>query len=271
MVSPDIQAIALDLDGTLLNSQNRVSLAHRDMIRQLINQNILVILASGRPYQSIQPISQFLGCNGPIISANGAVIASNDGSILNAHYMETHHIRLILEYAKSSSYPISLYTEKGVHTNSKELVHVHGNLEGLKATYNLNPESIKDPIVKIIYSDSPTRILNAYNDLSSTYGKVLHITQSDDIFLDIMHKNASKGLALEWIMKKFKLNPKKVMAFGNSYNDISMFKTAGISVAMENAPDLVKNEASNLALSNDEDGISKFLCAINIINPHKKP
>jgi hypothetical protein len=258
MDSNSIKLIAIDLDGTLLNSTNSLSSTTIDSLHRMTKKGIKVVLASGRPYQSIVPIADQLGLSSPIISANGALVINNKIDIIRSLYLDSPISQDIIAYGSQESYAMSVYYNGLILTNSMKQVEMHRTLEGLSAVYSSNL-LIEEPIVKIIYSDEPQRITNAYNFLKMKFTKRLYMTQSDNIFLDFMNINASKGNALSFIMKLMNISKDQIMAFGNSYNDISMFKICNHSVAMENSPEIVKQEANYVTLSNDSNGVAYFL------------
>lgn len=257
MDSSNIKLIAVDLDGTLLNSSNQVSNASIGTLRKLYQQGIEIVLASGRPYESIVPIAKKIGITGPIISANGALIMSGNKEILS-ECLQLPISLDIIAYGLEKSYAMSVYYKGGITTNSKMLVGMHRSLEGLRANFSTDLAT-KKPIYKMIYADNPARISEAYYELKERFGQKMYLTQSDDIFLDFMNINVSKGNALRLIMNQMDINSDQVITFGNSYNDISMFKNSKISVAMQNASEVVKSEASVVTLSNDSDGVARFL------------
>lgn len=77
-------------------------------------------------------------------------------------------------------------------------------------------------------------------------------------FFDIVNKNVNKGNAITDLLKILKINKKNSLCFGDSINDIEMFKSVGTSVAMGNSIEEIKNTANYITDTNDNDGISKF-------------
>lgn len=87
----------------------------------------------------------------------------------------------------------------------------------------------------------------------------LSVVQSGPYFLEITHRDATKGQALDFLAKKIGALPEEIIAMGDSYNDIDMLKYAGLGVAVANAPPEVQNAADVITLSNIEDGVAVFL------------
>lgn len=248
--------VVLDMDGTLLDDNHQVSVANKEAILRLKREGVNVVLASGRPYESIYPYVEELGVDMPLIAANGALIKSPlTSEVYYSAGLPIHLAKKIIEYGQANHYPISLYLDGEVHTFNGSMVKVHWELEKLNASLIEKFESEKE-LYKIIYKHLPERIEEAFLHLEKEYKEQLYITRSDDTYLDVMNINASKGMALRQILDKLQFSSHEVLVMGNSYNDTTMFEVAGLSIAMENAPATVKEAADFVTKSNNEDGVA---------------
>lgn len=251
--------VVLDMDGTLLDNEHHVSNANKEAIDRLKREGISVVLASGRPYESIYSYVKDLGIDLPIIAANGALIKNPLTS--EVYYSTGLPINLaeeIVEYGQENHYPISLYLDGEVHTFNESMVKVHWELEKLKARVIDKFEGDKD-LYKIIYANTPQKIEEAFKHLENKYKEKLYITRSDDIYLDVMNINASKGKALRQLMDMLHISSHEVLVMGNSFNDIAMFEVAGLAIAMDNSPQEIKDAADFVTKSNNEDGVAYAL------------
>lgn len=251
--------VVLDMDGTLLNNDHHVSEANIEVIQRLNREGTKVVLASGRPYESIYPYVKELGIDLPIIAANGALIKCPLSS--ETYYstsLPIHLAKEIVEYGKENQYPISLYLDSEVHTFNESMVNVHWELESLNARVIDRFEDGKE-IYKIIYKNTPQKIEEAFKHLEQKYKEKLYITRSDDTYLDVMNINASKGKALYQLLDRLQISSNEVLVMGNSFNDIAMFEVAGFAIAMDNAPQDVKDAADFVTKSNNEDGVAYAL------------
>ncbi|MFC4802072.1 Cof-type HAD-IIB family hydrolase [Neobacillus sp. GCM10023253] len=248
--------VVLDMDGTLLNNDHQVSNANKEAIHRLKQEGTSVVLASGRPYESIYPYVKDLEIDLPIIAANGALIKN---PVSNEVYYSTglpiHLAKEIIQYGQENQYPISLYFDGEVHTFNESMIKVHWELEKLKARVINKVEEDKD-LYKIIYANTPPKIEEAFKHLEQKYKEKLYITRSDDVYLDVMNINASKGKALHQLMDRLNILSHEVVVMGNSYNDIAMFEVAGLAIAMDNASQEVKDAADFVAKSNNDDGVA---------------
>lgn len=251
--------VVLDMDGTLLNSNHKISETNKEILQRLASKGVEVVLASGRPFEAAYLYSKELGIDSPIIASNGAMVKSPRTEELYYSATVTKDLaEEIVEYGRQNDYPTSLYVSNEVYTYDERMEKLHIEVEGIHPTIINSFESDK-PIYKVIYMDTPERIEEAYIHLEAAYRGKLYITRSADILLDVMSKEVSKGIALEKLRESLGIPKEEVIVFGNSYNDVSMFEEAGLAVAMENSPQAVKDAAHVVTKTNDEDGVAHIL------------
>ena len=252
--------VAIDMDGTLLNDQHKISDKNKEVIYKLANRGVNFILASGRSYQSLHPYTKELDVYLPLITANGALIKSSlDDKVYYKCDISLDKAQEIIDYGIEHDYSLSLYYEDEIKTIGKRLREQILELEGIKSevlgkNINLNREPIK-----IIYSSDPERIKKAEEFLINKYRDDLYITRSNDIYLEIMDLDVSKGNALNYMIEKMNISAQEVIAIGNNFNDIAMFDVAGLAVAMENAPQKVKEKSDYVTKDNNQDGVAVLL------------
>lgn len=247
--------VVLDLDGTLLNNEHKISKNNKEVILHLKKQGVQFMLASGRPHASILPYARELGLELPIISLNGAIVKSPlSGEVYVSSSIPNKKLVKILSYAKKSDFLVSLYSEDKIFTYDDEMMDLHSSLEGLESEkINVLPEG--QEINKILMVNAPNKVRQTMDQLELFYKNELYITSSEPQFLEIMNRNVSKGIALSHVLKKLQRTNDEVVVFGNSYNDVSMFVVAGLAVAMDNSPPQVKEEADSVTKSNTDDGV----------------
>lgn len=259
-MTAQVRLIALDVDGTLLNDDHEVLPQTKKMICDLQQQGIKVVLATGRGPRSCTHLVELLNLQGPIIAHNGAVI----------YEPHTHKIRLELGYQANELLPIIQYCR------SKEIqfdlstaleMYIEGKTpeaEELYTLFRVDPMLVPDSsllaeqIVKFTMFGSPEELDKAMEELNEQLPD-WRLIRSGDVFIDIIHPQATKGYALQQVIEEYGLQPSEVLAFGNYFNDIEMLQLAGIGVAMDNSPDDVKKAADYVTGSNNDDGIAIFL------------
>ncbi|AGB41736.1 HAD-superfamily hydrolase, subfamily IIB [Halobacteroides halobius DSM 5150] len=253
--------VAIDMDGTLLNNQHQVSIENKKTIKQLAKQGIGFVLASGRPYDALHPYTQELEVYLPLITANGSVIKSTiDNKVYHKWQMPLKLAQKIYHYGLRNNFAVSLYFEDEIVTFDEELAQGHRELEKIepKVMEVEEFEFTKAPI-KILYYNNSDEITKAFSKLTKQYADKLYITRSDDEFLEFLNADVSKGMALEYLIERLDLTAEEVIAIGNNHNDIAMFEVAGLAVAMDNAPQEVKEEADFITKSNLDNGVAYAL------------
>lgn len=255
----EYKLVVIDVDGTLLNDKKELPVANQKMIEELANKGVNFILASGRPYQSLRPYTKKLEVYLPLIAANGAVIkGSLTGHTYYKSNLSLYKSQKIIEYGLKNDYGISLYYEGEIITSSQKMVEGHIELEGIEPKLKEDLKVSRPPI-KIIYHGSKTQIDRAYSFLREEYQNEIYVTRSDEEYLELMDVSVSKGRALEYMMVRMNFNRADVIAIGNNFNDLAMFETAGMAVAVDNSPPEVKEAADFITKSNQEAGVSYAL------------
>lgn len=270
-----IKAVFLDLDGTLMNVNNEISLKNINTIKYIANHyNIYFFLATGRPPQDIQKYYQELNLYTPVISMNGSyIIDINKNKIIKEESIPL----LIVEKIRQEcvKYPISLIfyhgsnaiTEKKYLILKKEIQYSTNNINIIsfdKILKNWHKNNINPHKIGIIAKKEDT-LINICIHLKKKFKKILNIHRSQSNFIEVIKYNTSKAKAISFLSKKYSFKRENILAIGDSDNDISMLKFAGIGIAMGNAKDSVKKYANAITLSNEEDGVA-FALEKYIIN-----
>ncbi len=264
MLKPDlekIKAVALDMDGTLLNDQKEITPVTKRCIENLKKKGIYPILVTGRSFEALKPFKEVLGLRTPVISYNGAQIVDGiTGKLLQDSPLSDTSSRFILELARRENIHVqayrngTLYYER--HRPESEHYESHVNLKGEVVDFD-SLEPFK--FTKMMYVGKHKVLEKMKDTVLAAVGSTTAVMFSNDEFLEFMSKDVSKGKALLAVLSLLGLSPQEAIAFGDGDNDIPLLETAGIGVAMENASPSVKKAADFTASSNNNDGIARFL------------
>ena len=246
----DYKLIALDIDGTLTNSQKEITPRTRYALMEAQKQGKKIILASGRHPVGIMPIAKDLMLD----RFGGFIMAFNGGRIINCETGETMVSKLFpLEYLpdivnvlKDSNITINTYDERDVI--KAEMVVVDDFIS-----------SVRFDINKILLAGEPDELDKYQKILADRYDGLLDVYKSAPYFLEIMPFGVTKGSMLPLLLDKLKIKREELAAFGDNYNDMTMIGYAGFGVAMGNAETDVKKIADYICESNDNDGIANTL------------
>lgn len=253
---------AFDLDGTLLNSEHKLSEKNREALRELAANDILVVLVSGRMHRSIQPISDQIGLENPIISYNGGMVQhATTGEVY-------HHTPVPANYAMAV---VNDCVEQDLHLNfclNDELYVAERNAwsdlyetrTGVPATPvgDLRELAGETP-TKMLLIHTPEKLQPLLESFQTNYVERLYVTQTQAEYIEFMNPAVTKGGALTALANQFNIPMDTVVAFGDSYNDESLLKTAGFGIAMANAVPPIRACADHITTTNDDNGVAKAI------------
>lgn len=253
-----IKLVALDMDGTLLNSSKELPPDFMDWVES--HPDIKTVIASGRQYYTIAgdftPIKDKL----TYVAENGGLVFEKD-EVIYRHEMQKEDIRKCLELIDKTGTLIpvicgekSAYTKTGAHLRPEiNMYYVR-----LQPTENLYEAAMGDAIIKIavfIEGNMAERFMPVFADMGNNMEAVL----SGDSWIDISYRTVCKGAGVAAVQKRYGINREESMAFGDYLNDVSLFDVCGESYCMENGHPDLKKLAKYIADSNDNDGVMKIL------------
>ena len=265
--SKDIRLIALDLDGTTL-TRDGLSRRTKDTLEDAIERGIEVVIATGRVFAALpERIHKIRGLE-RIITSNGAHITdAKTGEFIYSNYASEDAIMRVRDILRCEKYPVEVFTEGKAYIDRR----VYEDLAENGSTY-MSPKYVLRTRIPIdgIYDfleEHRKKIENInihfelFEEKDAMLAKLsalggITVTSSFSHNLEVGGSTTSKASAILEICKEKKISPSDVMAFGDSPNDISMIKDAGIGIAMLNATDDVKDAADCITLSNDDEGVA---------------
>ena len=248
-----------DLDGTLLNEEKNISNEDLKSIKLLMKNDVEIFIASGRTDMFSLPYLELIGSKTTIISSNGALVRNPlDNTIIYSKFINDTSVDKFIEYVKVNYVNYLAYTLDSIyyHVNDERVFNelFHNNKAEINFIKVYDPDILKnDKILKFLIIDEHENIPKRQKELLEKLD--LRIVSSGYYLLDIMAKGVSKGYALEKLADYYKMDPEKIIVFGDNHNDMEMFKYAGKSIAMGNAVDDIKAIADFVTKSNDENGI----------------
>ncbi len=259
-----IKLIAIDLDGTLLNSNHEMTERTEKILKAAMATGVKVIIATGKTFLSSREIIKRLGTNTPGIYNQGTVTFNSDGTIHSQQVIDKTLARQVITFAEERDYILGVYsgTRILVRKMTKRMeeltTHYHEpKPEEVGPLQNILDTTLVNKIIAFSPGDA-RRILALRWQLSMQIGsgaRLLSAGIPDE--LELLPTNASKGTALKVLLKEMGIPASQVMAIGDGENDIEMLELAGLGVAMGNANDHVKSVANVTTKSNDEDGVAE--------------
>ena len=267
-----VRLLAIDLDGTLLDSNFQVSSRNLATLRRAHSLGVEIVLATGRRHTFALPVARALGLDVTLISSNGAVTRTSDGTLFHRDPLPLPAVKELVAHMTDfrrnlvvtfdGEEPGSLVLETLDELNASIKKWLEKNAQYLRFVHPIEDGLSGDPIQAMFCGTVP-RMIAAQSQLKKNSGLLTRITvlktqydARDLCMLDILNKGCTKGAALRrWAAFKG-YHPTEVMAIGDNYNDIEMLEFAGHAYIMGNASEELRDRGWQTTLSNNENGVA---------------
>lgn len=257
------KAFAIDLDGTLTNSRKEITLKTLETLLEAQSRGLKLILASGRPVYGIMPLAEQLKMKqfgGAILAFNGGVLYDlTEEKTVFEQCLSLDIIPYLHRKSQESHTTIMTYEGPTVITEDSDNKYVQHaaklNKLPIKQVSNFSKSITKAPNKCLIVGE-PSILLSLEQEIIHEVGDKINVFRSEDFFLELVPKGIDKAASLKILIDYMKIDQQTLMAAGDSYNDISMIKFAGLGIAMANAKPEVLSVADFVTLSNEEDGVA---------------
>ena len=269
MNNQSIRLIVSDIDGTILNDQHQVDKNLKEQIPLLKKKNIPFVLASARSPLGMKPIAHELGLgDNPLACYNGALVIKGNPQhyeTIIEHPLDKKEIRTFIELIKQEfpTVSINLYSGKNwLADRFDKWIQIEADITGEVPTIQNLLILVLDvlvPIHKLLLIDEPAIIQRLYNYLQTLDFPNTAFYLSKDNYLEVTAKNVSKENAHQEIAQHYQIPLPQVMAIGDNFNDLPMIKLAGLGIAMGNAPEPVKVQATAITQTNNQHGVAKAI------------
>lgn len=281
--------IAVDLDGTLLNSYGTISEENRKAIKKVQKEGVKVVLASGRTTNSIKTLAEELGENEYIICGNGSLIYDlKKDEIIYDKFIDKNKALQIIQICEQNSIYYNVYTEDMViaKTLDNNVLFYHqensNKPDSKKTKINLVDniyeyvKNLKEKnILKFTISDKSRIIFNSIikklrNIKNIDVLDVAHMSRKiiksgteevslEYYYTEITSENVDKWNAIEWLAEKLEIKREEIMTIGDNINDKMMIENAGLGVAMRNSDPIIKEISDKIVASNNENGVAEAI------------
>ena len=267
----DYKLICIDMDGTLLNDQKIISEKNLQHIRLASERGVRIAVCTGRIFTSADSFSEILGVKSPVIASNGAYIREKDrDEVVYKATLGAEKCKMLLSVLKQYNLFPHYYTSNIVFTEKlinsaifyKEVNKTLPKDKQVKievvSDWDETFKKYENEIFKGIAVDEDLeKLQNAKNTLINM--KEFEVVSSNFNNFEVMNKGVSKGNAVKILADYYGINSQQVICIGDSENDLSMIKYAGLGVAMGNGNQAVKDAAQYITDSNNCDGVAKVI------------
>ena len=283
------QLVAIDLDGTLLNSYGVVTDRTKQTIKKCIDKGIEIVLASGRPNDSIEAIAKEIGAEHYFIAGNGALVYDiKKEEVIYEKYMPKEKVLEIIKLCEQNSISYNVYTDKTILATSLKYNVLYYHKENLKKEeskkthinivddmYSYVKQMQEEKFLKITICDTNSNVFNAIiRKMKQIEGidilEVSHMSRKiikqgteevpiEYYYTEISLQEVDKYNALQFLQKKLNIKNEETIAIGDNMNDKKMIQKAGMGIAMKQSCPAVIEIADYVTEGNNEDGVAKAL------------
>lgn len=271
-----IKVIIMDVDGTLLNSEKKLTPKTKEALIKAQRNGAKVILASGRPTTGLMDLGKELEMDkyhGLFVSFNGSkVVDCTNMDVLFNEPMTVEEGKAVLEHMKKFNVRPMIDKDDYMHVNDVydcDIVSKGKTINIIKyesrgGKFKLCEQSdlaafLDYPLNKILTAGDDDYLQEHYKEMMEPFKDTLNCMFTAPFFFEFTAKGIDKAKALDTVLKPMGYTKEDMIAFGDGHNDISMVEYAGVGVAMSNAVQELKDIAQYETLSNDEDGIAEAL------------
>lgn len=256
-----MKLIAIDMDGTLLNSANHVSNQQLTFLEKLdTEKDFHLVVTTGRPVKGvINTLPEEIRQKLYIIGLNGSIIVDPKLEIMKSHSLSLLEFREVQEFAEAVKVDVSVLDSKGFYTTAEKTTELMKHDAGLN---KMEMELIKkkdvenlDVIAKVLLFFPPERMEEIIDAIPQQFFNQFSVIFSQPYLIEFLPKGIDKGSSILSLANHFKIDEEDIVAIGDGLNDLSMLNIAGVSIGMKNSVPEVLSNVDYVTLSNDEDGV----------------
>ena len=263
-----IKLVAIDMDGTLLNSKKELLEETKQYFKNFHNKNTetLLVLCTGRPESGIRPYLKDLGYleeNHYIISQNGAnIYESQTGKRVMDAFVDSAAIQKWIELGKKHGISVMgagvdyyySFDEDPTEWMEFDVKLVSGKLKRIPTEESLNTD-----FYKILLMGDEEQLNEFETFIPQEWRDEFYVVRSQKYLVEVLTKGVNKAFGLEKLAQKLNIQPSEIAAIGDAANDVEMLEYAGLAIAMGNASEEVKAIADIVTDTNENNGVIKAI------------
>ena len=260
MATAPIAAVLADVDGTLVTKQKVLTPRTIDAVGKLRERGTLFAITSGRPPRGMRMLVEPLGMRMPMAAFNGGVIVLPDLTVFDQRPIPADVAPKVIETCRTYGLYVWIYTATEWYVTDPHAPHAERETKTCRFPPTVVPDydAYQDQIIKIVgVSDDHDLVAQAEAAVQKSYDTHVSAARSQPHYLDVTHPTANKGIVVDRLSHRFNVPREQIATFGDQLNDVLMFRRGGISVAMGNASEAVRRQATYVTASNEDDGFAE--------------
>ena len=258
---PDIRLLLADVDGTLVTQDKVLTEAAIAAARALRDAGVALAITSGRPPRGMSMLIKPLALQGAIAGFNGGVFVNPDLTVIESHTLEPQAAAEVLKLILDEGLDAWVYTADEWLIRDRNAPHVAREAWTVKfdpkVVASFTAEHLAHAVKIVGVSDDLGQVAAAEKAAQDALGGEASAARSQPYYLDVTHPQANKGAVVTTLSRLMDIRPEQIATIGDMPNDVLMFRKSGFSIAMGNASDEVKAQASAVTDSNEDEGFAK--------------
>jgi Cof subfamily protein (haloacid dehalogenase superfamily) len=257
-----ISLVLSDVDGTLVTEEKVLTKRAQAAVQRLLDAGIRFAITSGRPPLGMAMLLDALRLDTPIAGFNGGLFVTPGLAILEQKTLPEDIAAKSIELIRAHGLDAWVYRGNDWLITKADAPHVAREAWTVKFEPKIVPDVAEnlDHIAKIVgVSDDLDKVQRCEADAQAAFGARATANRSQPYYLDVTHKDANKGFVVEFLSRHLKVPTAEIATIGDQPNDVLMFKRSGFSIAMGNASDQVKGNASATTDSYNDEGFAKAM------------
>ena len=257
-----ISLVLADVDGTLVTEEKVLTKRAQAAVQSLRGAGIRFAITSGRPPMGMAMLFDALKLDTPIAGFNGGLVIKPDLTILEQKTVPADVAAQSIELIRAHGLDVWVYRGNDWLVGKADGPHVAHEAWTVKFSPKVVPDVAAqlDQVSKIVgVSDDLDRVQQCEADAKATFGQRATANRSQPYYLDVTNKDANKGAVVEYLSRHLGVPVAEIATIGDQPTDVPMFKLSGFSIAMGNASDEVKGQATVATESYNDEGFAKAM------------
>jgi Cof subfamily protein (haloacid dehalogenase superfamily) len=255
-----ISALISDVDGTLVDQNKNLTEGARAAVADLHARGIAFTIISSRPPRGMRMLIEPLEITAPIAGYNGGILAKPDLSVIEDHAASPEAAQETVDILSGRDVEVWVFSGNDWLVRDSHGLHIDREIRAVQ----FPPTVVEDfgnglrAANKIVgVSDDFDLLTRCEKEIRTKLGNAASVIRSQRYYLDITHRLANKGDAVEALSKLMGIPMEEIAVIGDGSNDVAMFERSGLSIAMGNADPEVQKQAQFVTASNTDDGFAK--------------
>jgi Cof subfamily protein (haloacid dehalogenase superfamily) len=255
----EVRLVVADVDGALVTPDKVITPRARSAVKEIIAAGIAFTITSGRPPRGMKMLIDALQLQDPITAFNGGLFLNPDLSVIRENLLPREAVQPVIDILTKQKLDVWIYSDKDWYVPSRHGPHVDREEWTVKfpPTVVSSFAGLLDRVAKIVgVSDDLEAVAGCEKDVQKECGERVSAARSQPYYLDVTHPKANKGEVVNVLSEMLHVPSANIATIGDMPNDVFIFKSSGVSIAMGNASSEVQHEARFVTSSNKEEGFA---------------